>query len=133
MKQAVAPAGNRTCVELSSARSTRTGFEPFSAAISTSSSSSRSCRGAIVGLHALAEFCISGPGDMISQSPLVGRWGDALRRVVLSSHPLGGAGEPSTKFYPSIPHCFTIRSAIFSCFGREGERERWRQALTADG
>eukprot|EP00962_Isochrysis_galbana_P013027 scaffold3722_cov140-Isochrysis_galbana.AAC.1 len=53
----VAQAGNRTCVELSSARSTRTGFEPFSAAISTSSSSSRSCRGAIVGLHALAEFC----------------------------------------------------------------------------
>eukprot|EP00962_Isochrysis_galbana_P010918 scaffold3058_cov134-Isochrysis_galbana.AAC.8 len=59
MKQAVAQAGNRTCVELSSARSTRTRFEPFSAAISTSSSSSRSCRGAIVGLHALAEFCFS--------------------------------------------------------------------------
>eukprot|EP00962_Isochrysis_galbana_P043877 scaffold16859_cov140-Isochrysis_galbana.AAC.1 len=42
VKQAVAQAGNHTCVELSSARSR---FEPFSAAMSTSSSSSRSCRG----------------------------------------------------------------------------------------
>eukprot|EP00962_Isochrysis_galbana_P043871 scaffold16853_cov104-Isochrysis_galbana.AAC.1 len=57
VKQAVAQAGNRTCVELSSARSTRTRFEPFSAAVSTSSSSRRSCRGAIVPPHALAELC----------------------------------------------------------------------------
>eukprot|EP00962_Isochrysis_galbana_P003060 scaffold861_cov123-Isochrysis_galbana.AAC.5 len=55
----VAQAGNRTCIEESSARSTRTLFWPFSAAMSTSSSSSRSCRGAIAALHALAEFFFS--------------------------------------------------------------------------
>eukprot|EP00962_Isochrysis_galbana_P015802 scaffold4525_cov125-Isochrysis_galbana.AAC.8 len=57
VKQAVAEAGNRTCIELVSARSTRIRFAPLSAAMSTSFSSSRSCRGAIVALHALAEFC----------------------------------------------------------------------------
>eukprot|EP00962_Isochrysis_galbana_P028469 scaffold8999_cov118-Isochrysis_galbana.AAC.1 len=56
VKRAVAQAGNRTCVELSSARSTRTRFEPFSAAISTSSSSSRSCRGAIRTYHASTQL-----------------------------------------------------------------------------
>eukprot|EP00962_Isochrysis_galbana_P025766 scaffold7970_cov125-Isochrysis_galbana.AAC.3 len=64
-KQAVAQAGNHTCVELSSARSTRTRFGPLSAAMSTSSSSRRSCRGAIVGLHALAEFCFSSHSPQI--------------------------------------------------------------------
>eukprot|EP00962_Isochrysis_galbana_P042733 scaffold16056_cov132-Isochrysis_galbana.AAC.5 len=57
--QAVARAGNHTCIELSSALSTRTRFGPFSAAMPTTSSSSRrrSCRGAIAALHAPAEFC----------------------------------------------------------------------------
>eukprot|EP00962_Isochrysis_galbana_P030369 scaffold9843_cov140-Isochrysis_galbana.AAC.1 len=38
--QAVAQAGNHTCIELSSARSTWTRFEPMSAVMSTSFSSS---------------------------------------------------------------------------------------------
>eukprot|EP00962_Isochrysis_galbana_P047820 scaffold19736_cov112-Isochrysis_galbana.AAC.2 len=81
--QAVARAGNHTCIELSSALSTRARFGPFSAAISTSSSFSRSCRGAIADLHALAEFCFSGRPS-IDQAPslhaplkpnALGRWG----------------------------------------------------------
>eukprot|EP00962_Isochrysis_galbana_P056439 scaffold28399_cov124-Isochrysis_galbana.AAC.2 len=55
--RAVAQAGNHTCIELSSARSTRARFEPLPAVMSTSFSSSWSCRCAIVDLHALAEFC----------------------------------------------------------------------------
>eukprot|EP00962_Isochrysis_galbana_P042073 scaffold15638_cov119-Isochrysis_galbana.AAC.1 len=55
VKQAVARLGNHTCVELTSALSTRTRFGPFSSAMSTSASSTRrSCRGAIVDLHAPA-------------------------------------------------------------------------------
>jgi len=55
--QAVARARNHTWVELLSVLLTRTRLEPLSAGVSTSFSSSRSCRGAIVALHALAEFC----------------------------------------------------------------------------
>jgi len=55
--QAVARARNHTWVELLSVLSAGTRLEPLSAVISTSFSSSRSCRGAIVALRALAEFC----------------------------------------------------------------------------
>eukprot|EP00962_Isochrysis_galbana_P034772 scaffold11828_cov112-Isochrysis_galbana.AAC.1 len=44
---------------VSSVLSTRTRLAPLSAAESTSMGSSRSWRGAIVTLHALAEFCFS--------------------------------------------------------------------------
>eukprot|EP00962_Isochrysis_galbana_P032995 scaffold10959_cov136-Isochrysis_galbana.AAC.1 len=57
MSQAVARVCNHTCVEPSFVLSARTRLGPFSAAESTSSSSSRSWRGAIATLHALAEFC----------------------------------------------------------------------------
>eukprot|EP00962_Isochrysis_galbana_P011936 scaffold3361_cov153-Isochrysis_galbana.AAC.1 len=79
--QAVAQSGNRTWVELSSARSTRTRFEPFSAAISTSSSSSTSCRGAIVGLHAHAEFCFFFDSQYSSPGCCSARSSDAIPRT----------------------------------------------------
>eukprot|EP00962_Isochrysis_galbana_P010218 scaffold2829_cov119-Isochrysis_galbana.AAC.2 len=60
--QAFALAENCTWVELSSVLSARTRLRPLSAPISTSMGSSRSWRGAIVTLHALAEFFFLGMG-----------------------------------------------------------------------
>eukprot|EP00962_Isochrysis_galbana_P016739 scaffold4799_cov115-Isochrysis_galbana.AAC.6 len=91
--QAVARAWNHTCIELLSVPSTRTRCEPLSAVISTTFSSSRSRRAAIVDLHALAEFFFS-TDDTEGREPDARDPTDAKHHTPLHGHT---GGVPSDK------------------------------------